>query len=282
LIIELDTSEYMKIKPLIDDLKLSNHPVINGVMDGNNLGRIFVDNREVPTVALVWARMEMFYFIGNSENDQFNRNLETFIIDHIKPDALSIGDNDFNLEVYPFEKWEQVIKNHFSVTFNKGLRVPFVFRKDLFFDYLQKPYKIHEGYEIHRIDDAIVRFDKDNIIQEEVLKFWASLEEFFKRGLGFCVIKDQMIIGTCISVFVSGNEFEIGINTYSTEHRGKGLASMMAREFIQSCIKRELIPHWTTEDFRRDSIAIAEKMGFIQLPKYNVYYIPFKKWMDKR
>ncbi|HTG68227.1 MAG TPA: hypothetical protein VL921_03130 [Candidatus Udaeobacter sp.] len=62
---ELQTIEsYKRIKPL---LKGDSIPVvINGVIDGNNLGKVFVDDTESPTTAFVWAKNEMFYLIGGS------------------------------------------------------------------------------------------------------------------------------------------------------------------------------------------------------------------------
>jgi RimJ/RimL family protein N-acetyltransferase len=279
-IIELNIHEYKRIKPLLQVLKLEDHPVINGVIDGNNRGRIFVDDDVKPTVALVWAKMEMIYFIGDYKNKDFNRNLELFILNIIKPEALEIGDTDFNLELYPFIGWDLFVKKNFRVLLNVGLRVPFIFDKDLFLEYLQKPIKIYPGYEIHRIDQKIIDLDQEKIIQNEILKFWESLDSFFHKGFGYCVMKDNLVIGSCISVFVSGNEFEIGINTYGKEHRGKGLASRVAREFIRECIEMEGNPHWTTEIFRKDSIAIAKKLGFIELPSYKVYYIPFFEWTE--
>lgn len=55
----------------------------------------------------------------------------------------------------------------------------------------------------------------------------------------------------------------------------------MTREFIRECLEKEANPHWATEDFRKDSIAIAQKLGFKELPKYVLYYIPFEKWNEK-
>lgn len=276
--IKLNVNEFNKLKPLLRSLDLEHHPVINGVVDRNNLGCIYVNNVKAPTAALIWAKNEMFYLVGDSGDEQVNLCLESFILNEIKPKALAIGDLDFNLELYPFMEWEITVKNYFVVSLFQGQRVPFHFNKECFFEYSQIPIEISYGYELHRITEQVVSLDKEKTIQNEILKFWESLEKFYQTGLGFCVMKDNVVIGTCISVFVSANEYEIGINTYGTEHRGKGLATLMAREFIGECLESGVNPHWTTEDFRKDSIAIAKKMGFKELPKYKVLFIPFEKW----
>jgi RimJ/RimL family protein N-acetyltransferase len=279
MILELSLNQFTKIKPLLKGLGLEKHPVINGVIDGNNRGSVFVDSIETPTAAFVWAKMEMFYLIGNSENETFNKELEPFIVETIKPATVAISDNDFNLEMYPFEGWAKVIKEHFRVSLNKGQRVPFLFDPRRFSDYMGKPSEIASGYELKQIDEVVVGLDHDGIIGAEITKFWDSLADFYQTGLGYCVMKDGIVVGTCISAFVSGCEYEIGINTYGVEHRGKGLASEMARAFIMTCLDRGGTPHWTTEHFRVDSIAIALKMGFVELPRYEVYYLPFDEWL---
>lgn len=88
------------------------------------------------------------------------------------------------------------------------------------------------------------------------------------------------VVGTCISVFVSGIHHETGINIYEPIHRGKGLATAMASAYVQSVLGRKCIPHWTTEDFRHDSITIASKLGFEQGRAYPVYYMPIQELLD--
>lgn len=133
------------------------------------------------------------------------------------------------------------------------------------------------GYELKEIDASLLELDVEGIITKEILKFWESTAKFLSRGIGYCVLQGSKVIGSCISVFVSGDDYEIGINTYSLEHRGKGLATAMAGRFIAACLDRGAVPHWTTESFRLDSIAIANKLGFEQRPNYAVFYQSFDK-----
>jgi RimJ/RimL family protein N-acetyltransferase len=279
MIIELAKKDYGNIRPLLKNYNLETHPVINGVIDGNNSGKIFVDDYEEATSVLVWAKMEMFYLIGGADNETFNSSIESFIVKKVKPEALSIGDTDFNLETFPSEAWEPILEKNFHTVLYNGFRVPFIFNEGLFIKNQNKPNEFVAGYEVHPINREVMALDKEGIIQNEILKFWESLDLFYEKGIGYGVTYHNQVIGTCISVFVAKNEYEIGINTYSTQHRGKGIATRMARDFIKECLARGVTPHWTTEDFRKDSIAIAEKMGFIQQPHYKVHYIPFEEWV---
>ncbi|WP_077620004.1 GNAT family N-acetyltransferase [Bacillus sinesaloumensis] len=275
MICKLEQVEYTSIKPLLNDL--ANHPVINGVIEGNNLGEIYVDLRDYPQTALIWAKNEMFYLCGRVDNREFNLELEEYIASVIRLEAL-FDEDTLNLEVYPTHEWDAPIESIFTrVALLKGERVPFVFQKDRFaFD----DYEVSSGYEIKKVDQTLVELDSQQVIKQEITKFW-DLDLFFQKGIGYAVMQGSTVIGTCLSVFVSGNEYEIGINTYDKSHRGKGLATAMAIAFIKECLRRGGTPHWTTESFRKDSIVIANKLGFKQLENYPVYYLPFKQFVIK-
>ncbi|WP_108670355.1 GNAT family N-acetyltransferase [Peribacillus acanthi] len=273
MIIELQLEQHNLVEPLL--VGLEDHPVINGVIAGNNRGRVFVNHSETPTTTFIWANNEMYYLIGNAEDQEFNGMLEGFIIETIKPEALQIGETDLNLEVFPSSEWFKKVIEMFNGKLNIGERVPFIFKKE---NFVEASMGI-PGYDLLEINRTLFekRLDYQGVITHEILKFWETLDDFLVKGIGYCVIKNQEVIGTCLSVFVSENEYEIGINTYSTEHRGKGIATSMATAFISKCLCLGGTPHWTTEHFRKDSIVIANKLGFEQLPNYKVFYLPFEE-----
>ncbi|WP_342540796.1 GNAT family N-acetyltransferase [Heyndrickxia sp. FSL K6-6286] len=273
MIYELQIENYQLIKPLLAEYPVN--PVIGGVIEGNNLGRIFVDHPQNPSSALVWAKNEMFYLIGNSDNELFNSSLESLIFCQIKPEALAIGDDCFNLELYPFSKWERIIPRIFTHSLSIGERVPFEFDYDRYISRELDKKVLPDGYQCQIITEELIKIDINHVMKKEILKFWDSVDSFFNKGIGVVITKEREIIGTCLSVFVSGSDFEIGINVYQTEHRGKGLATYMAERFLEICLEKGGRPHWTTENFRSDSIAIANKLGFRQLPNYRMFFLPF-------
>lgn len=277
MITKLKKEDYKTVTKLLPGL--TNHPVIFGVIGGNNPGEIFVDDYSNPKTAFIWAKNEMFYLCGNVENEIFNASLEKYIATTIRYEALQNGEEAFNLEVYPTHEWNGSINQIFNrVQLFQGERVPFIFHHDRFAQ--AKPAAIADGYEVKRITPKLVNEDPNRTIEREIKTFWGpNLELFFQKGIGFAAVQVPIVIGTCISVFIMKKEYEIGINTYHQDHRGKGLASAMAHAFIKECLDRGGNPHWTTESFRKDSIAIALKMGFEKLPNYPVYYLPFQDFI---
>ncbi|MDQ8737854.1 GNAT family N-acetyltransferase [Paenibacillus sp. LHD-38] len=275
MIYELHPAEgYRLIKHLLEGCE--NAVVIYGVLEGNNLGKVYVDDPKEPKAAFIWAQNEMYYLIGGP-SEAFYTKLERFIIEHVKPEAIGIGEDYFNLELITDEPSDALVERIFGNRLSRGERVPFSYQKEDFLALEALPV-LPDGYELLSIDRNAMERDAEKKIEQEILKFWGTLEAFLAKGIGFCMFKENEVIGTCLSVYVSGSEYEIGINTYEASHRGKGLATAMAAAFIHQCIRTGGTPHWTTESFRKDSIAIARKLGFKQRPNYPVYFLAFENF----
>ncbi|WP_139993124.1 GNAT family N-acetyltransferase [Paenibacillus paridis] len=274
---ELRTVEsYEIIEPLLK--KYGSTVVIQGVLEGNNLGRIYVDDPSAPTGAFVWAKNEMFYIIGEP-NPAFTAQLESMLLSSIKREAMEIGETHFNLEVLSSEHPDDLVGRLFHHRFQVGERVPFKFQNSAFLQKGLTP-KVASGYELVRINPSVIERDTAQVLTREIGNFWGTLDKFFAKGIGYAILQQNKVIGSCISVFVGGSDYEIGIHTYDDKHRGQGLATAMAVALVQNCVGRGGVPHWTTEGFRKDSIAIARKLGFQQLPSYSVYYAAFED-MDR-
>jgi len=274
MIYQLKKSQYDVVRSLWKEAVI--HPVIFGVIEGNNLGDIYVNHKVNPSVALIWAYNEMFYLIGKPSNDPFLANLLSFILREIKPRAILIGDETLNLELYPLHLWTNDIDHIFNDQLSCGFRVPFQFDYEHFNSLHEHDFKLADGYVHKEINEQSLIKGEWGTVEKEILKFWPSLNDFFDKGIGISIWQNDKVVGTCISVFVAGDEHEIGINTYNIEDRGKGLATFMAFQFIQHCLEFGGKPHWTTESFRKDSIAIAQKVGFHPLQEYKSFFVPFK------
>ncbi|SEK28560.1 GNAT family N-acetyltransferase [Paenibacillus sp. OK003] len=276
-------SQRKQLEPFISGT--NGHVVMGGVLAGLQRGRVYADQLLAPKSALIWAKNEMFYLIGRSDNAHFNSLVRELLVQELLPEALDAGEDMLNLEVYPEpgSNWSSVLDHMFKGRLREGLRVPFQFNLAKYEQWLQRSSSsllIPPGYVVQVIDRAVMLEDKSRIIEQEILKFWHSVKDFFQYGAGTCTVYQGKVVGTCISVFVSGIHHETGINTYDPIHRGKGLATAMARAYVQSVLERNCVPHWTTEDFRHDSIAIAGKLGFDQGRAYPVYYMPIQEFLD--
>jgi len=110
------------------------------------------------------------------------------------------------------------------------------------------------------------------LIKKYYDEYWDSIDNFLENGIGFCVKDKERVISEGVSIFKSKNYAEIDIITDSN-YRGKGLASIVAEQFIDYCLSENIQPCWDCDVDNHASINLASKLGFINPEKYDVYTI---------
>ncbi|WP_338260131.1 GNAT family N-acetyltransferase, partial [Bacillus anthracis] len=87
---------------------------VKAVIAGVNPGRIFVDNISSPNSGLIWlGNNDGFFFIGNAENEEFNKEMKHLINNVIKPEAKKVGLNCFE-GIGNHSKWNKTIERIFQ------------------------------------------------------------------------------------------------------------------------------------------------------------------------
>ncbi|MDA7027882.1 GNAT family N-acetyltransferase [Bacillus sp. CLL-7-23] len=259
-------SDFKLIRSLFHD---KCHPILNGIIEGHHNGRIYVDHLSKPNCALVWAEQEIFYLLGDPQPD-FVTELPTCIKEVIAPEAERINDHYFQVELWPESKWRQVVQNHLQMFLPKPYeRVTFTFDPELYIKLSKKLIPSH--VEVKRITLDMLSEQKFEKILESVVDFWESPDMFIKKGFGYVVIVEEKVRSSCLSVFATDSDVEIGIDTYNYFDRGKGYALLAARAFLDECLRQGRMPHWRTEDFRVSSIKLAEKVGFTNRQYYTAF-----------
>jgi hypothetical protein len=111
MISELEKPEYYKCKELLYEEGLLE---AKAVIEGENTGRIFVDDIIAPTSGFIWLGSNNgFIFIGNEGNEGFNFELNNFFNTVIKPDANKVGLTAFEA-IGNHSKWNKTIKKVFG------------------------------------------------------------------------------------------------------------------------------------------------------------------------
>ncbi|MHB8065176.1 MAG: GNAT family N-acetyltransferase [Ruminiclostridium sp.] len=179
-----------------------------GVVAGNNAGRVWVDNLENPTSAIVWSDgLECFQFMGCETNQVFYKKLKTFIentiINFLKDRKLdffefSADTEEWYTSIYSAlsekeikENWQHVYKSSANSQENNKVII-------------QKPYCLHQ------IDESFIL----SIINEEMVsnpeflinyieQFWGSVENYLSLGYGYGAVDDGKIVSFGITSLFS-------------------------------------------------------------------------------
>jgi hypothetical protein len=277
MIYELEKIDFYKVDHIFEEQ--DNHPIIQGVIRGNNRGRIYVDDLYHPKTALIWAINEMYYLGGQADNENFNNFLEELLFNKIAPEAIKIGDSCFQLEVFQKGEWEEFLESLLSSRLLKiYYRRAFAFNKDKYLKGIcQSTLSVPEGYTLRRIDRELLETEGRKVLQEKILQHWYSIEDFLNLGIGYCIVHNNEVVNYSISAYSYEKNLEIGICTFGVRHRNKGLATITSRALIEACVSKGITPHWTTESFRHASSAVAEKLGFEDMVEFPCYLIFYKE-----
>ncbi|HDR7795546.1 TPA: GNAT family N-acetyltransferase [Bacillus luti] len=276
MISELKKDDYYKCNSLLNE---KGQLEVKAVLAGVNPGRIFVDNMTSPNSGLIWlGNNDGFFFIGDAENEEFNKEMNRFINNVIVPEARKAGLTCFEA-IGNHSKWNKTIERIFQHRKLKSWnqRV-YTLKKEDYED--QYGRKIEEGYTVLKMSKALYEnkghvFKNIEFLQSKILEFWSSTDRFFNEGIGYCIVYDDLIVSVCFSGFVFENIHCIDIETIE-EHQGRKLAQMIAHSFVKECLENNIIPYWDCMELNKPSVAVVESIGFTNVFNYVGYYFPFE------
>jgi len=265
--VRLEEREYERVRPVFEGLRYNL--VVDSVIDGNTPAWVYADDAREPRTAWMWNRMDAMLVAGRADDDAFNRALGEMIGEKAIPDARRRHIPELTLHYHP-EAWEGRIDALLpGGRLEKGLRRYYAFGSPKA-DWRRG---IPPSCEMRRIDEELLASAQLQNVRQVVgwvRSFWRSDRDFAQTGFGFCLLQGDAVVSWCLSVFVSGKDFELGIAT-APEHRGRGYATLMAAACVGHCVEKGLTPHWHCWEDNRPSIAVAEKVGFENPTRYTVY-----------
>lgn len=99
--------------------------------------------------------------------------------------------------------------------------------------------QVLDGFVMTRVDEKLLaRTELKNVDQvtKGVMQAWNSIENFTRRGFGFCLLHDDVIVSWCIADQVAGSECEMGVNT-DVDYRERGLATLTVAAAVEYCLE---------------------------------------------
>lgn len=269
MIYELDKSMYYRAEKLFT--KLKSQTAIESIFNGKNEARLYVDNIEQPKSVFILNSWAYYYLAGDANNDQFNTSLVKFLERDFFPSCISSGSNT-RFAFYPdSDQWSQKTEALFSnLNLRKSGKTYFTFNEKRFDSNWRD--QIPEGFDVRKVSQAVIDSIPNNQEFVDYIKFpWTTVEQYLKKGLGYCAFGEGEFSTICISVFASENEREVGIKTFPGFQR-KGLAYVTACAYIEDCLKSGLTPVWSCFSDNVASINLAKKLGYTVEASHSIYF----------
>lgn len=244
--------------------------VASAVVAGNSPGLFWVDDIPQPRTAALWDQTHALYLAGEADNAAFNDALGRFMGETITQ-AVDV------LKIYPASgNWNPVIETLYPyAALHQPQRVFYCLGTLNLPNWRER---LPEGFRVSSINDnfaalSILRnFDR---LREEIESCWNALADFQQHGFGFCAHDAETIVGWCTAEYVSGNQCGIGIETVET-HQRQGFATLVASAFAEHCLEHGITAHWDAWQRNTPSVATAEKVGFVKVEDYTIYFAELK------
>jgi GNAT superfamily N-acetyltransferase len=222
-----------------------------------DLGRgiVWTNSLDAPTVARLQLAM-----INAVAGDSTSPDAEE-LIRMIEPMQLVFG---------PDEDWTRIIKDLWGERL--GIQPRTVFSPDsLDFAHVQHlREELPDGYRLERMDlQTIKRVDKRRAMH--IPTFFGSSEDFYKMGIAFCIKYENTVVSMASTFTPFTDMFEIQVDTLDSEHRRKGLATVVSAALIAHALENGIVPHWDAAN--EASIHLALKLGYTDPIHWEGYYL---------
>jgi len=260
--LELTTADFIRVLPLLAGIRQKVLP--QAICEGLNPGRVFVDRRENPQLALLWSPVGYYFLAGDPARAGDLAEISRVLTDIFIPASQAGGETGFIL-IPSHPGW----KEHLPALLPgreiiEIYRRPFQFNQDQFAAQENWRERIPSGFHLQQVDATLAE-------RIGVQASWASVDDFLANGLGFALLNGDEIARTCHSVFASRERFEIDVHT-EEKYRQHGFAILVASAFIEACLARGLQPNWECFWENDASTMLAGKLGFSAEPDYPVWF----------
>jgi RimJ/RimL family protein N-acetyltransferase len=268
---ELQLTQYERVRPLFQgfDYSLSIHAAI----EGNNPGRIFVDDVDRPRTALALT-VEGYLLAGDDGNPATIDALRRLLKERIFTGEVFVnGDWSMSLAVHP-EAWEAKLPELIPTHEVEKLERYHYLCRQVRFDWRSH---IPEGYTVRRVDQALlasaeVAFPEPLRDWIDIEETWWAVENFLAKGVSFCVVDEREVVSWCTCDCVAGDRIDVGVIT-DQGHRRRGLAAVSVAATAEHCLSHGFSAvGWHCNQDNAGSWKTAEKVGFERNREYAYYY----------
>lgn len=268
----IQVSENKKIKDVTNVVN-EKSPSFSGILNGECKGTFWVDNMEEPRIAIAQSyAVGGFAFLGTYETSEDFLYLKDFLDNELFHHLKKNGYDCFEFSI----ESENLHKNIIDIFKDKSIQT----EKEYSFRVNEIPNNkldIPTEYQLRKVDDELWnmltedKLENGDLLKVRLMKSWYSFEDFKNKSFAYCIIINNRIVAVMVGTASFKNVIAIDIET-EEPHRRKGLAYAMAVEFINDCLKNNLIPQWDCVESNPNSFNLARKLGFKKINETIVYW----------
>lgn len=253
---------------------LNAHLAIDCLLDGAVPGVLYVDDYAQPAAGL--ARVQgRFYLAGTPGRARFSAALGELFAGTLLPQGRAAGREGFTL-FYDDPAWEDfigevILKDLYPIAAQR-----------LYFNIdphgFTRPPAPPEGFQLEPVRPALLErthlLHRDELV-EELQSERESVEAFFEKSFGVCLLAGDTLAGWCLSEYNHAGRCEVGI-AVAAEYRRRGLATLAGAAFLAEATRRGYRQvGWHCYSDNHGSVRTAQKLGFRLASEHPAYFASF-------
>ncbi len=245
-----------------------DQPCYNSVFEGVQQARIFVNDPDAPTTALICRSYE-YYPAG-----AVDPALRQFMRD--APEEADVFASFYGY-VPLNDGWKAALLAESPLEVIGRLN----FQWELGAPLLDWRARLPADGRIAPVDRAMAeRLDREIYPVPFVKYDWGSYDAYEAHGFGFALLIGDSIASTITAITVSQRHALINVAT-EPPYRKRGLAMLVGARFIEACLERGLLPVWDCDDFNLGSAATARRLGFSEQTPFVELALPDRATPDR-
>ena len=140
--------------------------------------------------------------------------------------------------------------------------------------YLEKRKEAEEEFDIHFITKKLdlEQFSNVEYFFKEIIKYWGTLENFYKLGKGTILTIDKKIISISFTGCIYKKRVTISIKTLE-EYRLKEYAFNVSYTLIRQLRKEGFYPYLDCDKENKAMVRLAKKLGFMATRSYKCFIV---------
>ena len=261
---QIEASRSPVARALFDAAGVSfDQPYWEAAFDGRVASRLFVDDPERPTSALL-TRTYDFFLAGSASSA-----LIDLLVD--APPEARLFDWFYGL-VPLTPAWRDALPARFPELVHEDRRA---FRLPVsgFEQARNWASRVPEGLGVVALDAELAR-QADDEVPEVISILWDGYDAFSRGGWGFAAIgSDNKILSTAYACGLTDREVNIGVGTAKHAQR-RGLAKLVCQACIAYAERMGLDVTWDCDRPNEGSGRLAESLGFVEEEGFMEYAFP--------
>lgn len=259
----LEPATYASVSSLFEEM-LSHHLAVPSVLAGILPGRIYVDDPNNPTAAILVPANQSRIYLGGEPAERLLADIINLLF---KP---TLAQRYWFTLHYPSDAWQPVIEHtlqglgtstslrHFYRLTEPSLPVMPPLKDTIILAQIAPPL----------LEDARLA-NRDRLI-DEIHSESPSLDYFFHQHFGYCARDDKKLVGWCLAEYHYQSRYELGIETIQA-YQCQGIATHVASAVINQAFATGATEiGWHCWANNTASIATALKLGFRKALEYPV------------